>query len=92
LQIGVNPFFSFLRQFKSQEAAILPSLKRSLIGFVENSKLGNRGILNFFVKAILDKAFTKKSKSSIKTPQEDVNLIAERLKRVQTDYEGRQTT
>jgi phage-related protein len=37
-------------------------------------------------------AFQKKSKSGIKTPQEDVNLIAERLKRAQTDYEGRQTT
>ena len=37
-------------------------------------------------------AFQKKSKSGVKTPQEDVNLIAERLKRAQTDYEGRETT
>jgi phage-related protein len=37
-------------------------------------------------------AFQKKSKSGIKTPQEDVNLIAERLKRAQTDYAERQTT
>jgi phage-related protein len=37
-------------------------------------------------------AFQKKSKSGIKTPQEDVNLIAERLKRAQNDYAGRQTT
>ena len=37
-------------------------------------------------------AFQKKSKSGIKTPQEDVNLIAERLKRAQTDYEEKQTT
>lgn len=34
-------------------------------------------------------AFQKKSKSGIKTPQEDVNLIAERLKRAQADYESR---
>lgn len=32
-------------------------------------------------------AFQKKSKSGIKTPREDVNLIAERLKRAQADYE-----
>jgi len=32
-------------------------------------------------------AFQKKSKTGIKTPQDDVNLIAERLKRAQTDYE-----
>src|ERR1035437_6099601 len=32
-------------------------------------------------------AFQKKSKTGIKTPQEDVNLIAERLKRAQADYE-----
>jgi phage-related protein len=37
-------------------------------------------------------AFQKKSKSGIKTPQEDVNLIAERLKRAQADYENRGTT
>jgi phage-related protein len=36
-------------------------------------------------------AFQKKSKSGIKTPQEDVNLIAERLKRAQADYENRET-
>ena len=33
-------------------------------------------------------AFQKKSKIGIKTPQDDVNLIAERLKRAQADYEG----
>ena len=34
-------------------------------------------------------AFQKKSKSGIKTPQEDVKLIAERLKRAQQDYESK---
>ena len=34
-------------------------------------------------------AFQKKSKSGVKTPQEDVNLIAERLKRARADYERR---
>ena len=34
-------------------------------------------------------AFQKKSKSGIKTPQEDVKLIAERLKRARADYESR---
>lgn len=33
-------------------------------------------------------AFQKKSKSGIKTPQSDVKLIAERLKRAQADYES----
>ena len=32
-------------------------------------------------------AFQKKSKAGIRTPQEDVNLIGERLKRAQQDYE-----
>ena len=32
-------------------------------------------------------AFQKKSKTGIKTPQDDVNLIAERLNRAQADYE-----
>lgn len=36
-------------------------------------------------------AFQKKSKSGIKTPQEDVRLISERLKRAQQDYESRGT-
>ena len=36
-------------------------------------------------------AFQKKSKSGIKTPQEDVKLIATRLKRAQADYESRGT-
>ena len=36
-------------------------------------------------------AFQKKSKAGIKTPQEDVKLIAERLKRAQADYESRGT-
>lgn len=36
-------------------------------------------------------AFQKKSKSGIKTPQTDVNLVAERLKRAQKDYESRET-
>ena len=36
-------------------------------------------------------AFQKKSKSGIKTPQEDVKLIGERLKRAQLDYESRGT-
>jgi phage-related protein len=34
-------------------------------------------------------AFQKKSKSGKKTPQEDVRLISERLKRAQKDYESR---
>ena len=34
-------------------------------------------------------AFQKKSKSGIKTPQEDVKLITARLKRAQADYESR---
>jgi phage-related protein len=34
-------------------------------------------------------AFQKKSKSGIKTPQGDVKLIAERLKRAQADYDSR---
>jgi len=34
-------------------------------------------------------AFQKKSKQGIKTPQTDVKLIAERLKRAQADYENR---
>ncbi len=33
-------------------------------------------------------AFQKKSKAGIKTPQEDVRLISERLKRAQQDYES----
>jgi phage-related protein len=37
-------------------------------------------------------AFQKKSKTGIKTPQEDVNLIAERIKRAQADYERSSTT
>lgn len=32
-------------------------------------------------------AFQKKSKSGIKTPQNDVKLIADRLKQAQRDYE-----
>lgn len=32
-------------------------------------------------------AFQKKSKTGIKTPQHDVNLVGERLKRAQLDYE-----
>jgi len=32
-------------------------------------------------------AFQKKSKTGIKTPQDDVNLITERLERAQADYE-----
>ena len=35
-------------------------------------------------------AFQKKSKSGIKTPQEDVKLISERLKRAQQDYQCRE--
>lgn len=34
-------------------------------------------------------AFQKKSKSGIKTPQEDVELIGQRLKRAQQDYQRR---
>lgn len=34
-------------------------------------------------------AFQKKSKTGIKTPQEDIKLIRERLKRAQQDYESR---
>lgn len=37
-------------------------------------------------------AFQKKSKTGIKTPQDDVNLIAERLKRAQADYVKEQHT
>lgn len=36
-------------------------------------------------------AFQKKSKSGIKTPQEDIKLIAQRLKRAQQDHESRGT-
>ena len=36
-------------------------------------------------------AFQKKSKQGIKTPQPDVKLITERLKRAQADYESRGT-
>lgn len=36
-------------------------------------------------------AFQKKSKRGIKTPQADVTLITERLKRAQADYERRGT-
>ena len=36
-------------------------------------------------------AFQKKSKSGIKTPQEDVKLIGERLKRALADHESRGT-
>ena len=35
--------------------------------------------------------FQKKSKSGIKTPQMDVNLIAEHLNSAQTDYESKGT-
>jgi phage-related protein len=34
-------------------------------------------------------AFQKKSKHGIKTPQGDVKLIAERLKRAEPDYKNR---
>jgi phage-related protein len=34
-------------------------------------------------------AFKKKSTSGIKTPKQDVNLIAERLRLAQADYENR---
>ena len=37
-------------------------------------------------------AFQKKSKTGIKTPQPDINLIAERLKRAKADYESTQGT
>ena len=37
-------------------------------------------------------AFQKKSKSGIKTPLEEVNLIAVRLKRAREDYESRGTS
>ena len=37
-------------------------------------------------------AFQKKSKAGIKTPQEDVKLISERLKRAQADYDSRGTS
>ncbi|MHB8166385.1 MAG: type II toxin-antitoxin system RelE/ParE family toxin [Sulfuricella sp.] len=36
-------------------------------------------------------AFQKKSKTGIKTPQDDVSLISERLKRAQADYERNST-
>jgi len=36
-------------------------------------------------------AFQKKSKRGIKTPQTDVTLITERVKRAQADYERRGT-
>ncbi|MGH8550688.1 MAG: type II toxin-antitoxin system RelE/ParE family toxin [Methylococcales bacterium] len=35
-------------------------------------------------------AFQKKSKAGIKTPQSDIDLISERLKRAQADYESAQ--
>ncbi len=34
-------------------------------------------------------AFQKKAKTGIKTPQQDVKLIGERLKRAEADYESR---
>ena len=37
-------------------------------------------------------ALQKKSKSGITTPQEDVKLIGQRLKRAQQDYESRGTS
>ncbi|NDG42268.1 MAG: hypothetical protein EBY28_23635 [Betaproteobacteria bacterium] len=37
-------------------------------------------------------AFQKKSKTGIKTPQEDASLVAERLKRAQQDYERTRST
>ena len=37
-------------------------------------------------------AFQKKSKAGIKTPQEEVKLIAERLKRAQADYGSKGTS
>jgi len=37
-------------------------------------------------------AFQKKSKSGIKTPQEDVKLIGERLKRARADFESKGTS
>jgi len=37
-------------------------------------------------------AFQKKSKAGIKTPQADVKLIGERLKRAQQDFERTQTS
>ena len=36
-------------------------------------------------------AFQKKSKAGIKTPQDDVKLIGERLKRAQQDFERTRT-
>lgn len=36
-------------------------------------------------------SFQKKSKSGIRTPQEDVKLIRQRLKRAQQDYESKGT-
>ena len=36
-------------------------------------------------------AFQKKSKAGIKTPQEDVRLIAQRLKRAQQDHESKES-
>jgi phage-related protein len=36
-------------------------------------------------------AFQKKSKTGIKTPQPDIDLITERLKRAQADYESTQS-
>ena len=36
-------------------------------------------------------AFQKKLKTGIKTPQEEVSLVAERLKRAQADYERNNT-
>ncbi len=36
--------------------------------------------------------YQKKSKTGIKTPQQDVKLIGERLKRAQMDHESRGTS
>ena len=44
--------------------------------------------VRFADKVYVLHAFQKKSKTGIKTPQDDINLIAERLKRAQADYEG----
>jgi phage-related protein len=48
--------------------------------------------VRFAVVVYVLHAFQKKSKSGIKTPQEDVKLIGQRLKRARQDYENRETT
>ena len=52
-------------------------------------RFGRGNVAKFAEAVYVLHAFQKKSKQGIKTPQTDVKLIAERLKRAQADYESR---